>query len=461
VEKRIESTFKARMKKSAQRSTERYTANNIVRVPLTVNQTAGGGVDNPLCPGLTGPAVFDFGDLEYFNDGVAQVSPCQFTYDPRDYPGLTEIRIIGGLAKEDVAYETAPTISLVDDDGTVYWTLDAGAVYIPNADDTYFLLARFDDVVTLHTSLEKKTYYLKWSKVSAAGGGFEAMNPQVWIFFEESDQAKFQLPMLRGLFLDGNGLYDDSNPGSTLDTYAQMDGQISGAVVPVETGAFSEVDYREIYIVAHKSTGAGTVALKDITAGTIIAATEIAIAAGNGTDYVVYTLQLPESTFTVGNEIAFWGKHSVLNQRVILVSADLNVKVGSPTTGYFTAPDLCAEAAEVYVRAGVVDCEVVYRDRAYLHKSAYWPGSALFYYEGTERNSFFLTLIDTGTIAVPALTAVTTLSFGAGLTYHQERSAAISLTDLHLYASGRDGSGSSTTPDVDVTAFIVGAISGP
>ncbi len=424
---------------------------------ITVNETVSLLLVD-LCPGLTGPAVLDFGDLEYFNDGVDQVSPCQITYDPADYPGLTGIRIRGSIAIEDLAYETLPELHVVDDNGTVYWTA-TGLTYTPDPDDTYFSRAFFDDVVTLHLT-DPHTYYLKWSKQSVAGGGFQAFNVQAWVFFTASDQAKFQLPMLRGLFLDGTGLYQGST--NAIDTYTRINGQTNGAIVPIATGAFSEVDYREIYIVADSFTGAGTVGLWDVQAAAILAGTEIVIAAGAGDSatFPVYTLQVAESLFTSGHDLEFREKHTVLNQKVILVSADLNVKVGSPTLGYFTAPDLCAEAAEVYVRNGIDDCETVYRQRAYWHVDTYWPASTIFYFEGSEASGFFNTLIDTGTIATPELTAVVTIAF-TDSGFSQERSAAITLTTDHLYASARDGFGESTTPDADTKTFVVGAISGP
>lgn len=432
------------------------TLKAIVRVPNAM------GDENPNCPGLTGTSILHFGDLEYFDDGTNQVSPLQFTFDPDDFPGLTSVRFKVKIVVEDLVYETQPVFSIVDENGTSYFTssLDWFLDYVANADDTYFYEAIIDETITLNTNTAH-TYKLKWSKVSAAGGGFHLMNPEVWVFFDASDQAKFQMPLMRGLFLDGVGLYRDNNTIGTLNTYALMTGQTNAASGKISSDV-EEIDYYEIYIIADKDTGAGKIAVKDITTSTVLTDTVIDIAAGDHSTYAVYTLQLAPSVFTPGNEWAFVGQHSNsvgFYTLIKIVAGDINFKVGSPASGYFTSPSLCAISTSLSTRTGVDECEQTYKHRGYIHVAADWPDNTVFYFEATSAG--FVTLLDTGTIASPAspATIVATLTHGVTITY--QRSGSISLTDGHVYAVGRSGVSPTTVPTTDVTGFIVGVFSGP
>lgn len=399
------------------------------------------------CPGITGPAILDFGDVEAFDDVTNSVFPAYVLYDPADYPGQTSVRFRATAVKSHDVF-TSLSFSIVDELGTVYLTPTLTWTLIGSTGNYEALI---DEVFT-PDSTTAHTYYLKLTKVRTPGV-LQILVPQLWIFLTESDQAKFQIPMMMGTTFDRDGSYIRNGA-----TYARM---FSSSVEPARflkgTLSYSEIDYWQIVFNTDKDTGAGTFALINTTTGLAVA--EIAVAAGDGVNEVNYSLQIADdaTNFTVGQEFEFQAKESA-EPNVLVIHASLYVKIGSGATGYFTSPNLCAETAEVYPRLSVSNCEDILMDRAFKWTDSEWPDSSVAYFEVTESSSNFPTLylLDTGTVATPINppTNITSLSFSATLS--RQRSSPLSLTDGHIYTFGE-----SAAPSFDSAAWLLFTLTGP
>lgn len=413
----------------------------IIRTPVTV-------LPQNDCPGITGPAVLDFGDAEVFNNVTDFQMPSYVAYVASDYPGQTSVRFRATVVKSVDGITTA--VKLIDQLGAVKHTATLSYSFVP-ATGNY--QAEVDELVTTLDATTEKLY-LSLTKASASGV-LQVLVPRLWVFLTESDQGRFSIPLLPGTSFDRDGSYL-----RTGLTYARMtSSSIESARFLKTAEAFSEVDSWTLRLVAGKSTGAGTVAFMNVETGLPVA--EIEIAAGDGVNNAEYSTQISDTAtnFTAGNNFEYQAKKSGATN-VNIVHGWADPKIGSGSEGFFTAANLCAESAENYIRTDVSNCQDILMNRAYTYNVADWPASAIVYFEATGSSTEFGTatihLLDTGTAASPTNppTNVTSVTF-PGATSRQ-RSGSVTLTELHIYTAGP-----SADPLFDIPAFLLFTISGP
>ncbi len=415
------------------------TLRGILRTPLSMEPP-------DECPGITGPAVLDFGDVEVFADVADQLYPAQVIYDPDDYPGQTSVRFRATFVRNNAVYEVAPVLNVVDENGTVYLT--------PTLSYTLTATGNYEGTVDVAITLDPvnaHTYYLKISKTSTIGGAFQVLVPRLWIFMEESDEAKLQFPLLKGTSFDLDGSYRITSATYVAFSTANSFSIEPGTIFRKDAGKFDEVDYRQFYVVADKDTAAAAVALFNKTSGLMVTGTELTIAAGDTVTPAVYQVQFEDDAvnFTSAEDMEVRGKRTTASNAFIM-SADLYTKIGS-ADGL-----LCANAAQNYLRLGVSDCQDILMDRAFLYNVADWPASAVIYFEATGVGPDTLYLLDTGTVATPINPPnnITSVIMPAGT--NRVRSTAVTLIDGHIYTSG-----GSTTPVFDLATYLIFEIEGP
>lgn len=400
------------------------------------------------CPGITGPAVLDFGDSEVFNaPAVDFTSPSQVYYDPNDYPGMTSIRfraVVTTGTSNPADFPPSPSFEIVDELGTVYASISPTLAISPSFDYE----ARIDQAVTLSTTAAH-SYFIK----SNSGLVFQLLVPQIWIFLEESDQAKFQIPLLMGTEYDGDGGYFTSSTSYIVPPGASLE----AAIFKKTAAAFDEIDFWEVRVLADRNTKAGAIALFNKTTNTKVAATELTIATGDAVNSVLYSATFSDTAtdFTDGDDFEFRIKRTAGSGTVAVLNGSVFAKIGSGATGYLTAPNLCANDAEVYVRASVSDCQDNYLVRSYQYNSADWPSTAVKYFEASDGGSYQFYLLDTGTSGTP-IDPPSNVTFVTLTGSSRQRSSSISLTNQHIYAVG-----GSMAPFFDVPGWVLHTISGP
>ncbi len=415
------------------------------------------------CPGVDGTIILPFGDFETFaNDTAAAstVTPCQVPFDPADYPGITGVRFKGQFVKWDpddpgTPTQTAgPDFKIVDETGTVYLDSSVGdpaLSFVPNPDEPFYLVADVD-VVFPYDPDNPHTYYIKETNDAlnpTDSNEWQGFNCALYVSVVASDQVKLDAVMLPMFSFQKFGVA--LNYANT-STYAVLfDASVQQATYRKVLNAQSEIEYREGYFIADPFTVAGYGALFKV-GGSMVPGTEIVIAAGDSVNAVPYSVQFSDDVagFEAGDQYVWKFKNTGGSGHVNILSNGIRTKIGN------AEGDLCAVNYETQAKAFVVDCELVYQQRAFKYVASEWTNGELFYFEATWHNAQTVNLVDSGTDGSPnvppTVVSGSPLTFPSGAAFTTMRSGAITLVDGHWYTITI---GAATTPATDVTASII------
>jgi hypothetical protein len=250
-------------------------------------------------PAIPVPAYRYWNSQVQLADGANVQSSDGLPFDPSEFTGIRAIRFRAVCQKTAGVFAVAPAFRIVDELGAVYLTVNP--VFIGQS--SIVDLAFTPDVVA-------HTYFLQLTK-TAALDFWGLFNPYLYIASSLSQKMTFQVPIgVSPTHVAAAGppaVYSTTSAVYVVLSSAFLTGHIPAAFTKTN---WATVTGWTLRVIANKSTDAGNVALFNRTANAMVAGSEIAIGAGDGVHYPIYTINFADNAvnFTAGNVFELRGK---------------------------------------------------------------------------------------------------------------------------------------------------------